>query len=128
MKSNDKPTLMKHALLHLLRPLLLSAVVITASPPATLASGSYTSRPPQPGAAHKSLDRAKYSLGQRLFDGKVKLEAEADPTAQRDRLKALQARLPKRLSKKKDLPALAGKLVSEQLEALEYYITQRFPK
>jgi|ERR671923_2238958 hypothetical protein len=123
MKSKDKSTLMKHRLL-----LLLSAVVLTASPRAALASGSYTSRPPQPGAAHKSLDRAKYSLGQRLFHDKVKLDAQADPTAQRDRLKALQARLPKRVSKKKDLLAMAGKLAAEQLEALEYYVNQRFHK
>lgn len=123
MKPNYKSILMKHPL-----PLLLGAAVLTASLHATLASGSYTSRPPQPGTSDKSLDRAKYSLGQRLFDGKVKPDAQADPAAQRDRLKALQARLPKRVSKKKDLLALAGKLAAEQLDALEYYVKQRFPE
>ena len=54
----------------------------------------------------------------RVFDAKVKFDAQADPGAQRDRLKALQARLPERVAKNKDLPSLAGKLTAEQLDAL----------
>jgi len=108
--------------------LLLGAFLLVSSLHAALASGSYTSRPPHPPAKEKSADRAKYSLGMRVFDGKVKFDAQADPGAQRDRLKALQARLPERVAKKKDLPSLAGKLTAEQLDALEYYVNHRYGK
>jgi hypothetical protein len=93
-----------------------------------VASGSYTARPPQPPATKKSFDRARYSLGQHLFDGKVKLKAQTEAEPQEKRLSALQAHLPKRLSKKTNLPDLAGKLTAEQLDALEYYVHQRFGK
>lgn len=92
------------------------------------ASGSYTARPPQPGASSRLMDRAKYSLGQRLFDGKIKPDASADATAQTERLKRLQAALPKRVAAKKDLPAMAGKLTAEQLEAIEYFVNRRYGK
>jgi hypothetical protein len=118
-----KPNTPKHRL-----PLLLGTVVLAMSANLALGSGSYTSRPPQPRVGQTSIDRARYSLGQRLFDGKVKLDAQADAAAQDPRLKALQARLPARVGKKKDLPALAGKLSSEQLDALEYYVNQRYRK
>lgn len=108
--------------------LLLGVLVLAAAADVTLASGTYTSRPPQPRAEKKSMDRAKYSLGQRLFDGKVTPDAQEDAAAQRTRLTALQARLPERVSKKKELPALAGKLKAEQLDALEYYVHERYAK
>jgi hypothetical protein len=108
--------------------IFLSAALVALVANAALASGSYTSRPPHPRAEKKSLDRAKYSLGQRLFDGKVKLDAQGDPAAQHARLTTLQGLLPKRVGKKKDLSVLAGKLTAEQLDALEYYVNERFVK
>lgn len=92
------------------------------------ASGSYTARPPQPGLAGKSLDRAKYSLGQKLFTGKVQPSGQADAATQNERLKRLQGLLPEKTAAKKDLPALAGKLTGEQLDALDYYVTKRYAK
>ena len=109
-------------------PFILSVLLLAAGAEAALASGTYSSRPPQPRAEKKSMDRAKYSLGQRLFDGKVKPEAQADADAQRARLTTLQARLPERVGKKKELPTLAGKLTAEQLDALEYYVQERYAK
>jgi hypothetical protein len=108
--------------------LLFSAAVLVASARMALASGSYTSRPPQPRIEKKSLDRARYSLGQRLFDNKVKLDGQVDASAQRTRLETLQARLPERVAKKKDLPALAGRMSAQQLDALEYYVGERYAK
>lgn len=106
---------------------ILGAIALAASANVAIGSGSYTSRPPRPGVEKKSLDHAKYALGQRIFDGKMRLQAaQSDATAQKERLKALQARLPERVAKKKALVGLAGKLASDQLEALEYYVNQRF--
>ena len=111
---------------HALILCLVAGSLASSSP--LLASGSYTSRPPQPRAEKQSLDRAKYSLGQRLFNGKVKPDAQADAAAQGPKLQTLQARLPARVSKKTDLSSLAGKLTPEQLDALEYYVNQRYGK
>ena len=97
------------------------------------ASGSYTARPPRPllkGEPGAKIDAEKYELGKRIYTGKVKpgeLQA-AVATAQEGRLRELQAQLPERESKKTDLSSLAGKLSAEQLDALEYYVHQRFPK
>lgn len=92
------------------------------------ASGSYTARPPQPGA-YGAPDRARYELGQRIFDGKLAPEAAADvdAAAQSERLARLEARLPQEVAASKNLKALAGKLTAEQLEALEYFVDERYP-
>jgi len=113
-----------------LRQLLTLGLVAAclALPVTASASGSYTARPPQPGVAGKSLDRAKYSLGQKLFTGKVQPSAQADAATQTERLKRLQGLLPEKTAAKKDLPALAGKLTGEQLDALDYYVTKRYAK
>ena len=109
--------------------LVLGACVLVSSLQPTLASGSYRSRTPNPPAKQKDLDRAKYSFGMRVFvEKKVKFDAQGDADAQRDRLQALQHRLPERVAKKKDLPSLAGKLTVEQLDALEYYVNHRYGK
>lgn len=94
------------------------------------ASGSYSARLPQPPAREgkgAAVDRAKYDLGQKVFNGKTTLAATADAASQRTRLETLQARLPASVAKKKDLPALAGKLTEEQLTALEYFVRERYP-
>lgn len=99
------------------------ALPVTAS-----ASGSYTSRPPQPGVAKKGLDRAKYSLGQKLFNGKVEPSGQGDAAAQKEDLTRLQGMLPKKTAAKKDLTLMAGKLSPEQLDALNYYVSNRYAK
>jgi chorismate-pyruvate lyase len=131
MKSNERD---EHNTMHTPKTnhrhvlLFLCAVALVVSAHSAMASGSYTARPPQPRAEQKALDRAKYSLGQRIFAGKVELTAHGDAAQQTERLKALQAQLPERVSKKKDLPAWAGKLNADQLDALEYYVDHRYAK
>lgn len=73
-----------------------------------------------------SLDREKYTLGQKVYDGGAMTPGEGDTDAQMERLKVVQAKLPADAAKMKDLVALAGKLSTEQLAALEYFVEQRF--
>lgn len=106
-------------------PLLLAAVL--AAPLGALASGSYCvciPKPPQ--AAASKVDKDKYNLGQKVFNGKT-AAAQGDAAAQRAKLSSLQSQLPEKVGKKTDLNALAGKLTAEQLSALEYYVQQRYP-
>jgi hypothetical protein len=111
--------------------LLLAAAV--ALPAVALASGSYTARPPKPPVAGErgvKVDSTRYELGKRIYNGKLKL-GDTQPVAaaaQEGRLRGLQARLPEREQKSTNLLALAGKLSAEQLDALEYYVNQRFPQ
>jgi hypothetical protein len=95
------------------------------------ASGSYsTTRPPkakaEAGMAMK-LDQEKYGLGQKIYDGKVELMAHSDAQMQKERLKMIQASVPADVAMKKDIVGLAGRLSPQQLDALEYYVTHRFP-
>lgn len=102
----------------------------TATAPA-LASGSYSGRPPQPpakagdGMAMK-MDREKYTLGQKVYEGSMMTSGGGNADAQMPRLKSAQMKLPADAMKMKDLPSLAGKLSAPQLEALEYFVAQRF--
>ncbi len=73
-----------------------------------------------------SLDREKYGLGQKVYEGGVMTPGEGNADAQMVRLKVVQAKLPADAAKMKDLVALAGKLSAEQLTALEYFVEQRF--
>jgi hypothetical protein len=113
------------------RTLLLSALLGASAASPALASGSYSGRPPQPpaksgdGMAMK-MDREKYGLGQKVYEGAVLTPGGGDAEAQRPRLKAAQMKLPADAMKTKDLPALAGKLSAAQLDALEYFVAQRF--
>ena len=112
-------------------PLLLAAAV--ALPSVALASGSYTARPPKPPTAHErgaKMDSARYDLGKRIYNGKLKLgePQAAAATMQETRLRALQATLPEREKKSANLSALAGRLNAEQLDALEYYVNHRFAR
>jgi hypothetical protein len=95
-----------------------------------LASGSYGARPPRPPAGQPAakLDREKYELGKKVFSGKSMSRPDANVTAasQSARLGALQARLPKSTAKHTDLTALAGKLSATDLDALEYYVHERY--
>lgn len=75
----------------------------------------------------EKIDSAKYDLGKRIFTGKAKLGSATTP-GDSARLAALQSRLPAKEQKKANLTALAGKLTAQELDALEYYVAQRFPQ
>lgn len=83
-------------------------------------------KPPPKVSKSVRVDRDKYDLGQKVFNGKAPA-VQGDAAAQRSRLEALQRRLPEKVAAKKDLTDLAGKLSQEQLEALEYFVQQRYP-
>jgi hypothetical protein len=98
------------------------------------ASGSYNARPPRVPAGQTAerggkIDKQKYALGKQIYTGKAKLTAQptAERAAQETRLRALQARLPAKVQADVNLPGLAGKLSTPELEALEYYVAQRHP-
>jgi len=94
---------------------------------AASASGSYCACMPKPPPAKAAkVDRDKFDLGQKVFNGKT-APSSGDASAQRTRLAALQTQLPEKVAKKKDLTALAGKLTDSQLDSLEYYIKERYP-
>ena len=114
---------MKNVRYHLI---LLGVVAALAWPLGLFASGTYTSRLPSAPAKAAKVDRAKFDLGQKVYNGKT-ATAQGDAAAQRARLQALQARLPEKVAKKKDLTELAGKLTDEQLDALEYFVKERYP-
>ena len=109
------------------RHVLLAALLAAATTVPAFASGSYPGRPPKPpaGGAMK-MDREKYGLGQKIYDGSAKLMGGGDAGAQTARLQAAQALLPADAMKAKNLPALAGKLSAAELEALEYFVKERF--
>jgi hypothetical protein len=106
--------------------LVLSAGL--AAPAQLQASGSYCACLPKPPAktAGAQVDRDKYDLGQKVFNGKT-APVQGDSATQRSQLESLQAQLPAKVAKKKNLPSLAGKLSPEQLDALEYYLENRYP-
>jgi hypothetical protein len=113
------------------RVVILAALLGAAAAAPALASGSYGGRPPQPpaksadGMAMK-MDQEKYALGQKVYEGSVMTAGGGNADAQLARLKAAQMKLPADAMKVKDLPSLAGKLSAAQLEALEYFVAQRF--
>jgi hypothetical protein len=111
------------------RIILFTALLGAAATLPAVASGSYSGRPPQPpaktGEAMK-MDRDKYALGKNVFEGSSMTPGGGNADAQMARLKAAQTQLPADAAKMKDLPALAGKLSAAQLDALEYYVAQRF--
>lgn len=109
------------------RVLFLAALLGAAAVPAS-ASGSYSGRPPKPPMAggEMKMDREKYGLGQKVYEGQTKLMGGGDAGAQMERLKMAQAKLPADAMKMKNLPALAGKLSAAELDALEYFVGQRF--
>lgn len=110
--------------------LLGYTAISLAMPLSALASGSYVVRPPVPSVETEVVERAKYSLGKRIFNGKFKPDPEkavdADAEKQQPRLKKLQKLLPERVARKKQLADFVGKLTTEQLEALEFYVNKRY--
>jgi len=90
-------------------------------------TGPYCICVPKPPTGKVRVDRDLYDRGQKIFNGKTTLVAPAaKPEEETARLTRLQSMLPKRTAKKTDLPSLAGRLSSEQIEALEYYVQVRF--
>ena len=112
-----------------LRFAVFAALLSAAANAPAHASGSYSGRPPQPPAKTgdtMKMDREKYGLGQKVYDGAAMTPGGGSADAQMARLTAAQRQLPADAAKMKDLPALAGKLSAAQLDALEYYVAQRF--
>ncbi len=108
---------------------LLALAIGLAAPLAASASGSYCvciPKPPLKTDKAAKVDKDKFDLGQKVFNGKT-APATGDASAQQLRLSALQKQLPEKVAKKTDLNARAGKLTAEQLSALEYYVQQRYP-
>ncbi len=111
------------------RILLFTALLATATTVPALASGSYSGRPPKPPAqsgGEMKMDREKYGLGQKIYEGDAHLMGGGEADAQMTRLKMVQAQLPSDAAKMKDLVSLAGKLSAQELDALEYFVKQRF--
>ncbi len=111
------------------RVLLFAALLGAAVTVPAFASGSYSGRPPTPPGqmgGEMKTDREKYGLGQKVYEGRMKLMGGGEAGAQMERLKMTQAQLPADAMKMKDLPALAGKLSAAELDALEYFVKQRF--
>ena len=97
------------------------------------ASGSYCVCITKPPTDRTKIDRDKYDLGQKIFNGRTELVPVAFPTKEKGMehekiLNDLQQMLPRRKAKKTDLTRLAGQLSDEQLDALAYYVQLRYGK
>ena len=109
-------------------------LALSVAPSVLKGSGSYSYRPPRPPSViemTKDADRERYELGKKIYSGKARLSAQPsmDTTKQQEgRLRTLQGRLPESAQKKTDLTALAGRLTPVEMDALEYYVSKRFPK
>lgn len=111
-----------------MRPMILTlaaTLLIGGGAPTLLeASGSY------PGPAIRPAVRvitAKYELGKAVFNGKATMSAGAgNAEAQGEKLAAWQKALPVAAAKTVNLPAFAGKLTAEQMDALQYFIEVRY--
>ena len=89
------------------------------------ASGSYVRS-----ASHRAGldDYPKYALGKSVSTGSVALpETPSDSAGEQEPvLDELQTQLPRSARARLDLPALAGRLTPDQLEALQYYLKVRY--
>ena len=107
---------------------LIIPVLALALTGSALASGSAPMRPPRPpknvAPAAEKVDDSRYALGKAVFTGKAK--PVANPSAakkQKARLSQLASAIGKDGA---SLPAHAGKLSGEQMDALDYYAAKRF--
>ena len=111
----------------------LVAFLALCSPLAALASGSAPARrmPPKkatPATAAPAASDARYALGQQVFSGTAPAASQPGSlNSQKTRLEKAAAAVPD-AKKGKSLVAMAGKLSASQLDALEYFVTVRFPK
>ena len=99
--------------------------LILAWPLAALGSGSYSYRASK---ALSAINTAKYHRGKQIFTGQARLDNELSTSAsqQEERLKELQALLPQNAQGLANFSQLAGKMSSDHLEALEYYLSIRY--
>jgi hypothetical protein len=115
---NSHKKQMKHLLL------LTIALTIGMATINLCASGSYT-RQPSPPPASKNM--ALYNLGKLVYAGKAAPAAKlGNAEIQSARLKELQGKLPKSARKSANLPALGGKLSTDQMIALEHFLEVRY--
>ena len=85
---------------------------------------------------HISLNTSAYHQGESILKGKLKFDKNDknvkndEPihfiVAQESNLIYLQAKLPKRVQRRRDLTNLTGKLTTDQVNALAYYLTIAF--
>ncbi|MBC8011536.1 MAG: hypothetical protein H7067_15735 [Burkholderiales bacterium] len=111
--------------------LAVASLIATALSSPANASGSYPPNPPRLGvAALAKIDAEAYNLGKTLFIDRLALPDTAppgaDPADNLARLEAVQGLLPERVRSEVDLPALAPRLDSAQVDALLYYVGLRF--
>ena len=107
---------------------LIIPVLALALTGSALASGSAPTRPPRPpknfAPAANEVDDARYALGKAVFNGKSRHVANPSATKkQKARLTHLAAAIGKDGA---SLPALAGQLSTEQMDALDHYASKRF--
>jgi hypothetical protein len=110
------------------RRILTIPILMLALTSSALASGSAPTRPPHPPTNYftstDKLDNNRYALGKAVFTGKAPRVANSSATKkQRTQLTHLA-----QVSGKSgaSLPALAGQLSNEQMDALDYYVSKRF--
>jgi hypothetical protein len=105
----------------------LACAAIAVIPHTSLASGSAPGRSMKAKAATgTSMQDAQYALGQQVYEGSAPMAANAGSMSdQKAKLAKIAGMVPD-AGKGKALQALAGKLSSEQLSALEYFVSKRF--
>lgn len=103
----------------------LASLVILLYAATAAASGSYV----RPSSHRAGLDDySKYELGKNVSQGRVALPDAEDERLehQYEILMDLDRQLPRNTRSRLDLPALAGRLDSAQLDAVRYYLRVRY--
>lgn len=105
--------------------LAMAALLLVLHASTALASGSYVR-----GASHRAGldDYPKYELGRSVSQGRIPLpDSESEALEHQAPLLAeLESQLPRTARARLDLPGLAGRLSSEQLDAVRYYLKVRY--
>jgi hypothetical protein len=115
-----------------MRPIILAILVGSAStllqPNITYASGSYVALPIRPPAGESRSPL--YELGKQVFNGRLEL-GPVDPakvSSQQEELALLDSKLASRGVTETTLSPLAGKLTTQQLQALKIYVSERYQR
>jgi hypothetical protein len=105
---------------------MLVSCLAVALPSPVSGSGTYPSRAPKP--PNTTIDVDAYHRGKQIFTGVMTLNDVPGVSVldQAARLTTLQEKLPTQVQRTVTLPALAGTLRPENLEALEYYLAIRY--
>lgn len=110
---------MKHSILFFIPVFVILFISLEAN-----SSGAY--RPPSIKTSdNKKIDPVKYSLGKKIFTGRVKLEEGNISPEQKILLDGLIANLSEKTKKKFPNNVLSSPLELNQLSALEYYLINR---